>query len=404
MSQDTFDISKYSTVLFIDSNVALEANPLPYLPWHEIDQTGPILVLAVPQALKEIDKHKHDGRVGKRARAFNRLISPAVESVSVVRIVDGPPSVDISAAICSRIDWNELDDFDPDEGDARLVAHILYAHGVPNERKTLLSHDLNPIAMATRHGIKVIKLPDHWLMSPAPSRHEREVSQLKSRVKELEATEPQFELEVSFGVDGPVQLYQVQPLTEEEQPGVGVRLLSANPRQFQPNDSFRIGAAFMRDPNYDSRYDEYRNLILPIFASNLQTDIETYFNQIPFTLRVKNVGSVQADNLVIVLEAQSGTLHSRFVHPHLYGPPPPKFEPHNFLSPSPAIIANLNAMKFPRQVGRHEMDFVTGSKRCSRVKIHCADFRQDREWTFNGIAWINPCHKPPFVLDARITA
>ena len=36
----TIDCSKYSTVLFMDSMIALEAKPLASLPWKEIDAAG----------------------------------------------------------------------------------------------------------------------------------------------------------------------------------------------------------------------------------------------------------------------------------------------------------------------------------------------------------------------------
>jgi hypothetical protein len=56
----SLDLSSYSTILFMDSMVALEGKPLPNQPWGEIDQAGPILVLVVPQVLAEIDKRKLD--------------------------------------------------------------------------------------------------------------------------------------------------------------------------------------------------------------------------------------------------------------------------------------------------------------------------------------------------------
>lgn len=129
--------------------VALEAKPLPTLPWAEIDLSGPILVLVVPQVNTEIDKRKRDGRLGKRAREFNRLISPAAESGRPHRISEGSPTVDIAIARTARINWDNLDDLDPSEPDARVVAQILHARDVPDERKLLLSHDINPIAMAS---------------------------------------------------------------------------------------------------------------------------------------------------------------------------------------------------------------------------------------------------------------
>jgi hypothetical protein len=108
------DLAKYSTVLFMDSMVALEGKLLPTLPWKEIDAVGPILVLVVPQVRKEIDKRKRDGRLGKRAREFNSLIGPAAESGGTTPISGGLPPVDIGFATCERIDWDVLDDLDPE--------------------------------------------------------------------------------------------------------------------------------------------------------------------------------------------------------------------------------------------------------------------------------------------------
>src|SRR5690606_23748168 len=95
---------------------------------------------------------------------FNRLISSAAEAGLPTRICSGPPAVDIGIAVCDRIDWAALDDLDPEHADARLVAQVLHGRDVPHGLKMLLSHDINPIAMASRHGISVCKMPDHWLL------------------------------------------------------------------------------------------------------------------------------------------------------------------------------------------------------------------------------------------------
>ncbi|RFC41243.1 MAG: hypothetical protein DID89_2727546115 [Candidatus Nitrotoga sp. CP45] len=41
------DWNKFSVVVFIDSNVALECLALEQLPWREVHNTGPILVLLI---------------------------------------------------------------------------------------------------------------------------------------------------------------------------------------------------------------------------------------------------------------------------------------------------------------------------------------------------------------------
>src|SRR4051794_24838800 len=137
MARKKLDLTTYSTVLFIDSMVVLEGKPLATMPWKEIDANGPVLVLLVPQVLDEVDKKKRDGRIGKRAREFNRLIWPAAESGNPARIVDGPPAVDLGIAVCGRPDWDALDDLDLERRDSRVVAQVLYAQDVPFEARVV---------------------------------------------------------------------------------------------------------------------------------------------------------------------------------------------------------------------------------------------------------------------------
>lgn len=193
MAKSNIDFGRYSTLLFIDSMVVLEGKQLVAQPWHEIDANGPILIMVVPQVMKEIDKHKRDGRLGKWAREFNRLISPAAESVAAIRLADGPPAVDIALALPKKINWSAFDEFDSDDPDTQVVLQIINVDEVPNDRKILLSHDINPIMMGARLGLKTTKMPDRWLRDPEPSPHEKELMRLKGRVAQLEAQEVKSE-------------------------------------------------------------------------------------------------------------------------------------------------------------------------------------------------------------------
>jgi hypothetical protein len=56
-------------------------------------------------------------------------------------------------AVCDRVNWDQLDDLDPNSGDARVVAQVLNARNVPGEKRLLFSRDINPIAMAARHDL-----------------------------------------------------------------------------------------------------------------------------------------------------------------------------------------------------------------------------------------------------------
>ncbi len=398
--QPAFEHTSYSTILFIDSMVALEGKPLPTLPWKEIDPSGPILVLVVPQVSKETDKRKRDGRLAKRAREFNRLITPAAESGRPARIVEGPPAVDIAVARTARIDWDKLDDLDPEEGDARVVAQILHVFDVPDSRKMLLSHDINPIAMASRHGLKCRKMPEHWLLEPEPSPNEKEMTRLKARVKELETEEPDLAAKLTFGVAQPVRIFRIEKLDEEQRKAITSLIYANNPkiRQRSP-DRFGLGIDLNYDDEYDDKYDTYRINTVPRYAASVHRLFEVHFGQVPFTLELSNIGHLQAENLVVTLKATSGTTHNRFVVYPLFGPVAPR--PRQVRLGGPII--NPRDFRTP-VVERHEMHFAVGPNRTDTIEIHCADFRHGRCWTFDGIATINPHEEQPFTIDICMTA
>jgi hypothetical protein len=402
MSNPGPDLTAYSTILFIDSMIALEGKPLPTQPWHEIDATGPILVLVVPQVNAEIDKRKRDGRLAKRAREFNRLIGPAAESGAPVRVSDGPPIVDIAIAACNRIDWDALDDLDPSEPDAKVVAQILHARGIPSQRKLFFSQDINPIAMASRHALKCRKMPEHWLLEPDPSPNEKELMRLKGRVKELETREPDLSSVIAYGVNENVLLHQVRPLANDEQHELLVRILANNPKVRQEPSPYTTIRNY--DPGYDDRYKKYRDVTVPRYVTTLHKRLATHYNQIPFSLHVANEGHIQAENLVVTLRGVGGTLHNRFVCPALFEPKAPKPDPHRH----PAILRNyaLDALqrRLPRQVGRHDMEFAIGPDRSEVIEVHCADFRHGRTWDFEGIALIDPRSGSPFKIKVELTA
>ncbi|WP_377292992.1 hypothetical protein [Rhizobium sp. SG2393] len=382
----------------MDTMVALEAKPLPALPWSEIDSVGPILVLVVPQVNVEIDKRKRDGRVGKRARDFNRLITPAAVSGKPARISDTTPAVDIAVARTSRVDWNKLDDLDPDEGDAKVVAQIIHAIDVAHERKILLSQDINPISMASRHGLRCWQLPDNWLIEPEPSPHEKEVARLKARVRELESSEPQIEANVTFGVQAPVETFRISPLSPSEQKALVARLVSKHPRILQRTTSYLGGIG--HDFSYDDKYDAFIAKSLPLYASQVHRFFETQYGQVPFQLTISNEGSVQAENLVVHIEASGGTIHNKFTVHRLFGPIVPRPEPHRF-----RIYPNIEPGNFrPIRVGRHDMNFAFEPDGGTDIEFNCQDFRHGRNWRFDGVGTIAADTVAPLILQVTVSA
>ncbi|RUW74817.1 MULTISPECIES: hypothetical protein [unclassified Mesorhizobium] len=391
--EPAFEHAKYSSIVFIDSMVALEGKPLETLPWHELDPTGPILILVVPQVNSEIDKRKRDGRLGKRARAFNRLIAPAAETAAPHQIAGGPPAIEIAIARPARINWDQYDDLDPGEGDDRVIAQILHATDVPAEHRRLLTHDTNPIAIGSRHGLKSWRMPDHWLLEPELSPKDKEIAKLTARVRELEEAQPSIEVSLQFGPDQPQTVFRVEPVPSDARRAITTQVIRRNPSQ--DDDS---PYSLRRDYSYGDRYRDYRIKVVPRYTASVHRFLEVLYAQIPFTFSLKNVGSLQAESLVLRLKTKGGCLHNRFTYHPIFGPAAPK--PRSSLYP----IRFAENARSPPVIGKHEMQFAVGPNRSPVIEIHCADFRHGRTWEFEGIATIDPHHEGPFVIEVEVTA
>lgn len=396
---EIFDHNDYSTIVFIDSMIALECKPLDSLRWSDFGSTGRILVMVVPQVNAEIDKRKRDGRLGKRARIFNKIIAPAAESGVPEVISKGSPEVSVCVARCSRIDWDVLDEFDPQEGDHKVVAQILHAKGIPNERKILLSQDTNPIFLASSKNITCRRLPDGWLLDPEPHPKEKDITRLKQRLRELEASEPEIKISLSFDVGEPLTVYRVPPLGDVEKEGLIAIIVGKNARTQQIENPYNIGFDLNYDHEYDGKYDKFIGKEIPKYVSRVHIGIERLYSQFPFRLEVSNSGSIQAEELIISLVSSGGLIHDKFVIDGVFPPIAPRPEPHKMHLP------NFNTQNFRQPLrDRHEVVFMDNPDGGDLIQFQCSDYRHGRVWTFDGIGTSMPHGNGLFQIEVEITA
>lgn len=393
--------TEYPVKVFLDANVVLEGKSLAELPWADIDGEGPILAFVTPQVLSEVDSKKRDGRLGKIARGFNQLISPVALGGPPVVLRETAPRVALALAVSNRIDWDQYDDLDPGDGDSRVVAEILNARDVPPEDRLLVSQDIKPLAFATRYGLRTFHMPDSWLRPVEPSPQDKTIQRLKQRLQDLEVTEPDFEIEITFGVPQPVPLFRVADLTLDERDEIKRKILARNRKPSQGHDQFGFGVGLYGsyDNSLDDRYKTYRDKTLPEFLSVYETKIERLFNQIPFSIRIANVGHVRADKFVAEIAGSEGWLHEKFVLVPPMGPPAPR--PRNSLLD---LSRHINPVHFPGRVGRHEVEFVEGPNRLPVIVVNCEDFRHGQEWVFDGVFALDARDDAPASISVRVTA
>lgn len=394
------NFDEYSSIVFLDANVVLEGRKLADQPWHEIGTSGAILLLFVPQVLKEIDSKKRDGRLAKHARDFNRLIAPAAETGGVVRLVDGPPFVDLALAVTNRIDWDRLDDLDPDEPDARVVAQVLNEKHTDFELRLFVSQDINPVGMATRHGVKVKTLPESWLRPAEPSPDQRKINKLEGRVRELQSTEPDLEVKIAFSCDEPFEHLVVPDLSSDQKYELQAAITDKNPKASQGQGGM-FSPTLTIDHDYSGKYDRWRDVTVPRFVDSVSDDINRMYAQTPISLELYNNGSVQAESLVVHVRVVNGTISDRWSVVPNY-PVAPRLDTNVFLRG----IQNFNTLSdvLPQNVGRHEMYFDLDADGGDSFEVHCQDFRHGRHWVFDAILTADPETTDDVVLVVKMTA
>lgn len=389
---------EYKLKAFLDTNVILECRPLVELPWQEIDPDGPIVALMTPTAIKEVDSKKQDGRIGKRAREFNRLIASVAAGGLPIVIREGGPRVELALARTGRIPWDQYDDLDPEDGDSRIVAEALHAKDMSAIGKLIVSHDIKPIAIASNYDLGTFHVSDDWLRPPEPHPKEREIQKLNQRIAQYQASEPQFEINVDLMDNEPIVLRHIEDLSEIERADIQRKIEELHPRAQQGRNSQIFGHQFSRyDYSYEKKFDAYLNKI-PSFVSLYERRIEQLFNQVPFRISVTNVGKVQAENMLIEVKINSGWLHDRFAFISPMGPTVPK--PRSYPDIPMPNIRNI----IPPHVGRHETQYKNIPNCKKSFSVTCTDFRHGQNYKFDGVVGFDVQVSEKTEISVSVTA
>lgn len=393
--------AEYAATLFFDANIVLEGKPFAQLPWTEIHAEGPILVLFLPQVLREIDDKKRDARLGVIARNFSRTISPAtILGSPPVTIFAGPPRVDASLAVCSKIRWDQFDDFDSAEGDSRVVAELLHAKDPPMDRRLLVSGDLNPVAKASRHGVRTLHASSTWLRPREMSKAERELQGIRQKQAEREAAAPKLSVTFAVPDDAPIEIMRVHALPADRKTQLQERIIQLNPKRSQASgDRFSPRALGIGlDHTLDKRYAHFLDQTVPAFVRSLEYNLEREYGQFQFSIEIKNTGTQPARRLVVDIRFEEGWLNHHFVVPRSRFPvsPHPRAHAHHFAFP--------NIEPIPRPHKPHDFHFSEPPAKSALAIAQCADFRHGTSWTFQGAAWANPRSSGPFKFRIELDA
>ncbi len=367
---DVLNISVYDRVLVIDTQVVLETKPLDQLPWGELGQ-GPILLLVCRQAQSEIDAKKNDGRLGTRARSFNKLLDSFLETRAPAELFAGAPRVDVALVANAKIDWDTLDDLDRDDGDDRIVAQALHARVDDHTKLELLSHDMRPRDGAITHGLGAIKLPEHWLREPEPSPDERERARLERELRVLKTEQPAIEVRVEAITPLPWRKLLVEPASDEQTAAIQSAILRAAPRQDRED---ALGFSSMnRDYSFDDRKKKWRERLIAKDLPAMHLGLQRLHAQHRVRITIANVGPITAEGLSLEIRSGNTDLYSEPYYVFVFGKPAPYPRPFN---------DPLRHMDFGRlgPASRHEpfTFYIEEEGPGSVLTWSCSSFRQEK--------------------------
>lgn len=393
---EPISLSAYARAIIIDTQVVLETKPLDQLPWGELG-SGPLLLLVTRQVQSEIDAKKNDGRLGRRARAFNKLLDSFLESRLPATLSAGPPRVDVALVANARIDWAVLDDLDGGDGDDRIVAQALYAQVDDRTRLEVLSHDMRPRDAAATHGLRAVRLPEHWLREPEPSPEQREIARLEREVRLLRTEQPAINVSVEAITPAPWRKVAVAPAPAEHAARLRSAILATIPEQ-ETRGSFQFASA-LHDHSFEERVEEWRKRLEGRELPAMHLGLERLYAQKRIAVTVSNVGAIPAEGLSLEIRSGNATLHTLPYWVLIFGETAP--EPRYFHDPLRHMhFDGLRSPHRPEPFTFYEEEEGPGAL----VSWSCASFRQEKLFRVELSVEIAARTGPKAQIEAVVTA
>lgn len=318
-------------VLFPDTNVFLQCKKLNELSWEGFPDADTIELLVGTPIQDEIDRLKHDGnhRRARRARDANSLFRDMLNDPSGTIVVrEQSPRVTLGFAPAMAADHAIPPTLDMTRADDRLIDEVLQFR-LRNQSAQILSDDTGMLLRCRRHGVTCFRIDPTWILPAENDERDREIQNLRSKLRRFEQTEPKFELSIK-NAEGAVirELSATVPAYDELSPadiGRLVRQIVAQhpkatdfgvspPERPAPNGALdRIVASMheWRAPSqqeiqeYGVAYDNWaeaieRDLDRLSFLLNVSSRIAS------FRVEIQNSGYCPADEVLVRITAHAG--------------------------------------------------------------------------------------------------
>lgn len=297
-----------------DTNFFLQCHPADQLDWKLLTNEEEVVLLVVREVRKELDRLKGGGnqRRAKRARIATALLRRFTsENASEIELRAERPRVVLRVAKRAGADALPLG-YQIESSDERIVAEVYAARTQLGEQITFLSHDTVPLEDAVGLGICTQVVPDSWLLEPESSELERELGEVKRRMKLLEGRAPEIVVELPVNERGQVilQAPYFPPLSEDFIESVMREVRRKHPPGPSAGSSMRIGSAFAAlERVSEERWTEYAEAHAAWLTEveELLRDVSRYMSDdskgVTLPIVITNRGTNGAENLIIRIEA-----------------------------------------------------------------------------------------------------
>lgn len=295
-----------------DTNFFLQCQPAEKIAWKLVTHDSDVLLLVVREVRKELDRLKSGGnqRRSKRARAASAVLRRlTTEGLTEIELRASNPRVVLRTT--PRPDPTALPvEYRIETPDERIVAEAFSARTIVNEELTFLFHDSVPLEDAASLGLLTQVIPEEWLLEPEPSDVERELGDVKRRMKLLEGRVPELAIELPRVVDGTVRLSSpyFPPLADSFIASAMRAVRKAHPLAIAPDVSTLLGrsstiayAEEARWARYVTAHTQWLNDVETALG-NLSHHLCEDPNAIKLPLRIANHGHAAAEHLIVRVE------------------------------------------------------------------------------------------------------
>ncbi|MFC2952037.1 hypothetical protein ACFOOP_08855 [Marinicaulis aureus] len=382
------DLSGFSSALIIDTNFVFHTKPISELPWKEVDPIGPIILLALPQLLSEVDSKKRDGRLAKKARQFNRYFDSSDDVNLPIELCKSAPKVYLIAPPIRGIDWSGISDLDPKHPDDILAAQALNVAATGDVEPTFFGFDNRPCNSVRRHGGKALRPPNHWLLDSEPHPKDKLVQQLKARVAELESDKPKFEIQIHLDIPNGIEIPQAQALSDEDRKKFQKYILN----ELKPPRTEYGPQSYLNSENDKIHRDFIESV--PRFLDAFPNFLSMFFSQFLCTVCIKNIGKVTADKFILEIFANECEVREQFLFGYPNGP-----------SPQYKTGFDMPALQRPNfSIAPHEFVLSEDLTTERYMNYRCQDFRHDTQYEIQLFMLLRASFGTPAKITVRATS